>query len=296
MIYAIAVMTLALCSTMTLSEDDQDYSMMVGLDNYRRLGSRWNDGTACLAGTTCANCDHGATWWWGIGIRHVGMTACGNEPKWEDGSTCTKGFSCNACENGSSWWNAKMSFACGSAPSPKPTPAPTDNPTPLPTPSPTQSPSAKPTPAPTPSPTPAPTFNIELHGKCYHAGNSKASRDEACAGDLVCARVGFDGRHFGGCYKMFGKYKPGPLFSNHCCSKIPTVADGEKCVLGNSLISTCQKCQNPAGYWYSKLSHACGQEPKWNDGTICLLGSSCNRCKNKATFWRRKFSFACGKQ
>jgi len=286
---------------MTLSKEDYDFSLMVGLDDiYRRRAgsSRWNDGTACLVGTTCANCDHEATWWWSIGIRHVGMTACGSEPKWKDGEKCTKDttwhmfgrledLSCQACENGSSWWEAKSSYACGYAPTPKPTPAPT----------------ATPTPAPTPSPTPAPTFNIELHGKCYHAGDSKASRDEACAGDLVCARVGFDGRHFGGCYMSVGKIlelevvlKPGPPFSAHCCSKIPTVADGEKCVPGNSLISTCQKCRNPASYWYSKLSHACGQEPKWNDGTICLLGTSCSRCKNKATFWRRKLSYACGKQ
>jgi len=313
MIYTVATVMLALAPTLTLSQGYQapllvEIEVDKELDSSRRRIGSWNDGTLCLLGTTCASCANGSTWWWSKGIRHIGMTACGNEPKWNDGAKCDKGFSCKACENGFTYWKNKSSFACGTAPTLKPTPSPTASPsfsptlsptllpTQVPTQVPTEVPSASPTPAPTPSPTPAPTYNIELNGECWSAGDSKASRDEACAGDLVCARMGFDGRHFGGCYKWMGKYKPGPTFTAHCCSKIPTVADGEKCIPGNTLISTCHKCKNPAGYWYSKLSHACGQEPQWKDGTICLMGTSCNRCKNKATFWWSKRSFACGKQ
>jgi len=322
MIYTLALIALALAPTMTLSQGHQ--APLLDESERRRVGT-WKDGSVCLLGTTCANCENPATWWWSKGL---GFSACGVEPRWQDGVRCLKGTSCNACKNTATWWWNKWSFACGKAPTPKPTPAPTDAPTPLPTPAPTDAPTplptpaptdaptplptpaptASPTPAPTPSPTPAPTpnptssptpaptFNIELNGSCWHSGKSKAQRDSACAGDLVCARIGFDGRHFGGCYKSFGKNKPGPTSVAHCCSKIPTDADGKKCIAGNAFFSTCQTCKRAATFWYSKLSYACGKEPLWEDGTVCLLGTSCNQCKNKATWWLSKFSFVCGKQ
>jgi len=96
--------------------------------------------------------------------------------------------------------------------------------------------------------------------------------------------------------------KAGPgLFGiiNHCCSKVPDdtfKADGEKCIGGTSLISTCYKCKNQAYFWYGKMSYVCGQEePKWENGTRCLA-ASCNRCKNKAKWVWNKFSFVCGGQ
>jgi len=48
-------------------------------------------------------------------------------------------------------------------------------------------------------------------GQCWHAGSNMLERDAFCAGDLVCARKGYDGRDFGEC-------------SGHCCSKIPAGA------------------------------------------------------------------------
>mmetsp|Transcript_91982 Transcript_91982/g.173293 ORF Transcript_91982/g.173293 Transcript_91982/m.173293 type:complete len:1270 (-) Transcript_91982:49-3858(-) len=47
---------------------------------------------------------------------------------------------------------------------------------------------------------------------CYDAGNSVALRDAACAGDLACARRGYDGRDYGDCP------------SQHCCSEVPHLA------------------------------------------------------------------------
>lgn len=45
---------------------------------------------------------------------------------------------------------------------------------------------------------------------CYNAegAGTRAGRDEKCQGDLVCARKGFDYRHFGDCKE------------HHCCSKV----------------------------------------------------------------------------
>lgn len=67
------------------------------------------------------------------------------------------------------------------------------------------------------------------------------------------------------------------------------LADGTQCLLG----ATCNFCQNPATYWYSKSFFACGTEPKWEDGKLCV-GSTCNACKNPATFWVSKSFTACG--
>jgi hypothetical protein len=60
------------------------------------------------------------------------------------------------------------------------------------------------------------------------------------------------------------------------------------------IFSSCESCKNTATYWYTKAWKACGEEPKWDDGTICALGTTCNACKNTATFWDTKFITACG--
>lgn len=49
-----------------------------------------------------------------------------------------------------------------------------------------------------------------------------------------------------------------------------TYEDGTHCFLGSS----CNACINPATYWYGKAFTACGTEPKYPDGTRCLLGTS----------------------
>mmetsp|Transcript_6014 Transcript_6014/g.11787 ORF Transcript_6014/g.11787 Transcript_6014/m.11787 type:complete len:1118 (+) Transcript_6014:86-3439(+) len=67
--------------------------------------------------------------------------------------------------------------------------------------------------------------------------------------------------------------------------------DGTLCLLGTS----CFGCKNPATYWYGKAFTACGTEARWDDGTVCLAGSSCSQCKNPATFWPdATFTWKCG--
>jgi len=332
MVSAASLLVVALAfPTMTLSQgfkaplldDIQGHQAPLRDEESRRLIGGWGDGTTCLFGTTCASCINEATWWY-----TKTFSACGQEPKLADGTKCWPGFSCRACENESTWWAEKNSAACGKQPTPNPTPSPTPAPTTSPTPAPstsptaaptrspsasptaapTRSPSASPTPAPTRSPsasptstpTRSPTYNLPLNSQCYGTGSSKEARDAACAGDLVCARAGYDGRHFGGCHTYGDEIREGAgLFGilHHCCSKVPDdtfKADGEKCLGGTTALSTCFKCKNQATFWYSKMSQACGEEPKWNDGTICLKGTSCSRCKNTAKWIWSKFSFVCG--
>jgi len=55
----------------------------------------------------------------------------------------------------------------------------------------------------------------EGSNECYNAGTTKASRDAACAGTMVCARDGYDGRNFGGCWW------------EHCCTQVfQSMGDG----------------------------------------------------------------------
>merc|ERR1719171_445133 len=50
--------------------------------------------------------------------------------------------------------------------------------------------------------------------ECYNAGTTKASRDAACAGTMVCARDGHDGRNFG-------------CWWGHCCTQVfKSMGDG----------------------------------------------------------------------
>lgn len=65
--------------------------------------------------------------------------------------------------------------------------------------------------------------------------------------------------------------------------------DGTPCSFGAS----CDNCKNPAKFWWSKKAHACGEEPKWIDGTMCS-GPSCAACGNSANFWPSLHSEACG--
>jgi len=68
---------------------------------------------------------------------------------------------------------------------------------------------------------------------------------------------------------------------------------GALCALG----TTCNQCQNEATYWWGKAFTACGNEPKtWTDGTRCALGTTCNVCQNSATYWPGLVFTACGSE
>jgi len=271
---------------------------------------KWQDGKKCSWGITCRACENEATWW-----SEKRSIACGSQPTPQPTPAPTTARPTN---QPSAMPTQAPSLVPTFTPTTQPSASPTLAPTASPTGVPTTQPSASPTPAPTtasptgvpttqPStsptsvPTPSPT-QLPLNGKCYELGSTMEERDAFCSGDLVCARAGFDERHFGGCHQKFGSdgdYEEGPgLFGirHHCCSRIPDVANGTKCLTGSTRISTCFKCKNAASYWYSKRSYACGQEPAWENGKKCLLGTSCNRCENKAAWEWKKFSYVCGSE
>jgi len=75
------------------------------------------------------------------------------------------------------------------------------------------------------------------------------------------------------------------------CGEEPRWNDGTICV-GDA----CKVCRNKATWWHEKVHMACGTEPKWQDGTVCGLGTSCNQCINKATWWPGKAFTACGSE
>jgi hypothetical protein len=68
--------------------------------------------------------------------------------------------------------------------------------------------------------------------------------------------------------------------------------DGTLCGLG----STCKFCKSSATYWFGKGFTACGSEPTNPAGTICALGTTCNTCAEPATYWYSKATTACGKE
>jgi hypothetical protein len=85
-------------------------------------------------------------------------------------------------------------------------------------------------------------------------------------------------------------YRDGKL----CINGTPANAPPNLSTQQDSMYPQCYDCLNPATYWYKKAWMACGDEPKWGDGTICALGSTCNACKNAATYWGSKAFTACG--
>ena len=70
-------------------------------------GSCWSDGTLCGAGTTCDFCCNSYEYW-----NSKAFTACGSEPCWSKGSHCGAGTTCNNCCNGYSYWWSKMFTCC----------------------------------------------------------------------------------------------------------------------------------------------------------------------------------------
>jgi len=238
--HSLAVL-LALAPTMTLSQGHQAPLRNEGsapvdpgtlgrsISNQEPADFVIEDGGRCsLESGTCDKCRNPATMWW-----TKGYVACGQEKKLERGTKCFPTTTCKACEGSWEYWPKLWSTACGKLKTPRPTPEPTAAPT------------EQPTPAPTASPTPAPTrAKLKLDADCWHAGATPAARDHQCEGDLLCARVGVDGRHFGCLLK-------------HCCTKLPTKPDGQKCWIGID----CHKCKNEATWWRSKFSMACGKEP-----------------------------------
>jgi len=80
-----------------------------------------------------------------------------------------------------------------------------------------------------------------------------------------------------------------PAHESFCGGGGKTWPDGTLCGIG----TTCDRCENEHTYWYGKAMTACGEEPRWGDGTICV-GDACDVCRNKATFWHGKVHMACG--
>ena len=80
----------------------------------------------------------------------------------------------------------------------------------------------------------------------------------------------------------------GEGINSHC----KDLSDGTLCLLGSS----CQRCQNPATYWYGPAFTACGNEPGYADGTTCLPGFSCQKCENPSTYWYGPALQKCGQE
>ncbi|KAL3909987.1 MAG: hypothetical protein SGILL_007868 [Bacillariaceae sp.] len=78
--------------------------------------------------------------------------------------------------------------------------------------------------------------------------------------------------------------------AHYACGEEPKWENGSICAEG----TTCNACKNKASYWYGKAITACGQEPKWDDGTTCAEGTTCYACGNKASYWYGKAITACG--
>merc|ERR1712154_73112 len=49
--------------------------------------------------------------------------------------------------------------------------------------------------------------------------------------------------------------------------------DGTMCAFG----TTCEHCQKPATHWVKEGITACGNEPCWEDGTVCGAGTTCGK-------------------
>ncbi|CAB9517443.1 expressed unknown protein [Seminavis robusta] len=82
--------------------------------------------------------------------------------------------------------------------------------------------------------------------------------------------------------------------SAFCKSEGSCMPDGEACVgdpFGNKKKQgSCCGCCNDETLWLGKTSlnlpgQACGQEPKWKDGTVCIPGISCHMCQNGDNQW-----------
>lgn len=60
--------------------------------------------------------------------------------------------------------------------------------------------------------------HLKENNHCWPAGGDMLTRDAACAGDMVCARRGFNERQWGGCTH---RDTAGPPYVRHCCTKPP---------------------------------------------------------------------------
>jgi len=76
------------------------------------VGDELDDGTLCIAGTTCWKCREDYSFW-----ASKTMTACGAESCLSEGTICAKGSTCNnCCSNTHEFWYSKSMTACGSEP------------------------------------------------------------------------------------------------------------------------------------------------------------------------------------
>jgi hypothetical protein len=93
---------------------------------------------------------------------------------------------------------------------------------------------------------------------------------------------------------------------NNCCNgseywdgKLFTACGAEPCWEGGSVCLVGTSCGNCCGSnfapWYTPGIGSCNEpEPCWSDGSICSAGTTCNNCCNQYDFWDGSASTACG--
>ena len=98
------------------------------------------------------------------------------------------------------------------------------------------------------------------------------------------------------CYSCMNRHTYWYSKLSNACGEEPRWGAGTICGAG----TTCNACVGGDAmysYWYSKAMTACGTEPKmWADGTLCGLGTTCNVCINQATYWAGAASTRCGEE
>lgn len=259
-----------------------------------KIGTPIQDGELCAVGTTCARCASGKSEFW----YSKGFTACGIEPGWEDGTRCGPGTTCKKCKNGSAAWD-DGAHRCG------PRVAGTSQ---------------------------AVGEACSENRHCIaHSSQKSGEKTGCCKGACTVVEAGSPGVFWcpgdrtssveegGACERMqaclghtsatrptgccpsqwanksdkvcVAMVKDGAL--NYCPNDpavTKTFDDGAICLKG----TTCRKCKNAATYWWSKSHDACGPEHKTPDGTKCLAGSTCKGCQNPHTHWWSTGHTTCG--
>ncbi|CAB9507391.1 unknown protein [Seminavis robusta] len=77
------------------------------------------------------------------------------------------------------------------------------------------------------------------------------------------------------------------------CKSEDCQPDGEACIgdptgLKKKQGTCCSCCNDESNWWKTNLNlpgQACGLEPKWEDGSPCVIGVTCHMCKNGDNWW-----------
>ncbi|CAB9496738.1 Hepatocyte growth factor-like protein [Seminavis robusta] len=211
---------------------------------------KWPDGTPCVAGISCGQCEHGYSSW--LSVPKLGGlpgVACGDEPCWGDDTTCVLAISCHKCCNG------HMSTKCGKkgcwSDGTKCLAGQTVGAT---------------------CPNCCSGSNFWFGPAWDHCGvEPKWDDGTPCVDGISCHMC----KH---AHTWWMALKTTSL-PGHACGAEPKWPDGTPCVHGIS----CHQCQNGDSDWMalkttSLPGRACGKEPCWGDGTTCVNGISCHKC------------------